>query len=331
MKAENKNKIRIITLTILVGLILMGVKFYAWGITGSAAIFSDALESFVNIVSGCLVLFSVVYASRPKDKSHPYGHGKIEFLSAGFEGGLILLAGLSIIYTGAASFIHQEPLSNIESGFWLTLFSGVINGLMGFVLITKGKKQYSDAMYSNGKHLMTDALTSLALVLGIGMIWLTGLEWIDGLIAIIFGVWIIFSGFKILSNSIQSLLDRADEEKLKKVIKLLNENRREKWIDIHNLRIQKYGSQLHIDCHLTLPWYDSLEESHKEVHKVEKIVHGLSDQEVEFFIHTDPCLPDSCSICQLSNCPERKHEMTRKLEWTLENLIPDIKHSNKTI
>jgi divalent metal cation (Fe/Co/Zn/Cd) transporter len=162
------------------------------------------------------------------------------------------------------------------------------------------------------------------------MIWLTGLIWIDGLVAIIFGLWIIHSGYKTLSNSIQSLLDRADEEKLNKLISLLNNNRREKWIDIHNLRIQKYGSQLHIDCHLTLPWYDSLEQTHKEVSNVEEVIHSLSDQEVEFFIHADPCLPDSCSICQLSNCPERKFEMTRKLEWTLENLIPDIKHTVQT-
>ena len=117
--------------------------------------------------------------------------------------------------------------------------------------------------------------------------------------------------------------------KLNQVVEILNTNRREKWIDMHNLRVLKYGSHLHVDSHITLPWYEKLEDSHIEVTAVENLIKEKLEGEVEFFIHADPCLPNSCPICSVKNCIARKAEFVKQLEWTLENMLPDAKHTLK--
>ena len=182
-------------------------------------------------------------------------------------------------------------------------------------------------MLANGKHLIADMITSAGIVLGLIIIQLTRINWIDNALAIVLGVYIICTGFKIVMESFGNLLDEQDQEKIDQLIKILNKNRRENWIDMHNLRILKYGSGLHVDAHITLPWYLSLEKAHDEVDAVEKLVVKEIGEEMEFFIHADPCLPKSCSICSVQNCPERKFPQVKKLEWTKANMLPDEKHT----
>jgi cation diffusion facilitator family transporter len=325
--ADNKLKIKTMQLVLLVGILLLGVKFYAYFYTRSNAILTDALESVVNVIGGAFALYSVYYASRPKDKDHPYGHGKIEFLSAGFEGGMITLAGLAMIIKGIAAFFEKDELRQAEAGAYLSAFTGLVNYLIGSYLIKKGKAYNSSSMTADGKHLLSDSLSSVGLVIGLLVIYYTGLHWIDYILTILFGGAIIYTGFKLVKESITNLLDEADSSKLQDVIDVLNKNRRPKWVDIHNLRVLKYGSHLHVDCHITLPWYDTLEDAHHEVSLVEKLVKENSDQEMEFFIHADPCLPASCPICPLQDCPKRKAVFVKQLEWTLNNVLPDKKHS----
>ncbi|HET6991863.1 MAG TPA: cation diffusion facilitator family transporter [Bacteroidia bacterium] len=306
---------------------LLGLKFYTWYLTRSNAILTDALESIVNVVAGLFALFSITYAARPRDKDHPYGHGKIEFISAGFEGALIFFAGGFIIYESVLGFFHEHAIPKADIGAYLTAFSGLCNFLMGYYLVRKGKKQNSALMLANGKHLIADMITSAGIVLGLIVIHITKITWIDNALAIVLGVYIICTGFKIVMESFGNLLDEQDQEKIDQLIKILNKNRRDNWIDMHNLRILKYGSGLHVDAHITLPWYLSLEKAHDEVEAVEDLVVKEVDAEMEFFIHADPCLPKSCSICSVQNCPERKFEQVKKLEWTKENMLPDAKHS----
>jgi divalent metal cation (Fe/Co/Zn/Cd) transporter len=141
------------------------------------------------------------------------------------------------------------------------------------------------------------------------------------------GGYITYNGLKLTRESVFNLLDKADYHKLKHIVSLLQEHRREKWIDMHNLRVLKYGSHLHVDCHITLPWYETLEQTHEEVDMVEKLVKANVQSDIEFFIHADPCLPQSCSICVIKDCLYRKHEFVKKLDWNLDNLLPDKKHS----
>lgn len=324
---KDKQKIRAVMLVLLASIFLLCIKFTAWYFTNSKAILTDALESIVNVVAGGFALFSIYYASQPRDENHPYGHGKMEFLSAGFEGGLIFIAGITIIINSVYSFFQPVILQSLELGVWLTVISGVANFLMGTYLVKNGKASNSVLMVANGKHLISDTISSAGLVIGLALILITGLYWIDHLLAILFGIIILVTGFKLLKKSVNSLLDEADHEKLQFLIEQLQTHRKDKWIDIHNLRVIKYGPNLHVDCHMTLPWYESLESSHSEVSAVENLIRESLGSDVEFFIHADPCvMPTSCSICQVAPCNFRKAAFEKKIEWEFSNLLPNQKH-----
>jgi len=311
---------------LIVGIVLMIIKFAAFFITHSNAILTDALESIINVFAGSLALYSLYYSSRPKDQDHPYGHGKIEYLSSGIEGGLIFISGIAIIVKSCYSFIYPQQIHSLDIGLYLTLFTGSCNFYMGRYLIKHGKINQSTAMVAEGKHLLSDTISSVGIVIGLVIIYFTKQYWLDNLIALFAGLYICYMGYSLLKESVTNLLDEADVEKLKMVIEMLNKNRREKWIDMHNLRVLKYGSHLHVDAHITLPWYDKLEDSHTEVSMLENLIKQQLGNELEFFIHADPCLPISCPICVVQNCPVRKSEFVKRLDWTLENLLPNEKH-----
>jgi cation diffusion facilitator family transporter len=321
-----KFKIKTMRTILIIGSALMIVKFAAFFITHSNAILTDALESIINVFAGAFALFSLYYSSQPKDSDHPYGHGKIEYLSSGLEGSLIIFAGIAIIIKSIHSFFYPVMLHSLDVGLYLTILAGVCNYVMGRYLIRYGQRHNSTAMIADGKHLLSDTISSIAIVIGLLIIHFTKIYWLDNLIAVLAGIYICYTGYKLLKESVTSLLDEADVEKLNMVIGMLNKSRREKWIDMHNLRVLKYGTRLHVDAHITLPWYDNLETSHTEVALVENLIKQQLGDELEFFIHADPCLPISCPICVVQNCPVRKAEFVKRLEWTLENLLPDRKH-----
>lgn len=320
-------KIRLMRGVFVMGIVLCVVKFVAWYYTRSTAILSDALESIINIVAGGMATWGVALAAKPKDVEHPYGHGKIEFISAGAEGGLILLAGLYIIYEGVMGLFYKPQLKDLDTGIIITTITGCVNFFMGSVLIKEGKKHHSAILVADGKHLLTDTVTSFGVLVGILLVYLTGQVWIDSIVAIMLALYILYTGYKLVQDSLKTLLDQADYDKLHELITLFKENRRPKWIDIHNLRVQKYGSDLHVDCHFTLPWYDTLEESHKEVDYLREIVQDNMPQEVEFFVHADPCVPPhSCTVCILKDCAHRKAPLVEHVDWNIDNLLPNSKH-----
>lgn len=312
---------------LLGGLLIMALKLWAYFITHSNAVLTDALESIINIITGIFALFSLYYAARPKDEDHPYGHGKIELMSAGFEGGLILISGILIIAKSIYGFFHPHAIARLDIAALLSFVAGAANYIMGKYLINLGKKHQSVIMIADGKHLISDTISSIGLVIGLLVIHFTSLLWLDQVIAIIFGGFILFTGYKLVKQSINGLLDEADYENLEKLITVLNTNRKVKWIDMHNLRVLKYGHTLHIDAHITLPWYDNLENTHNEVISVEQLIKEKIHEEIEFFIHSDPCIPSSCAICNVKNCSYRSQPFERKLNWTLKNLLPNKKHT----
>ena len=313
-------------MVLIIGVVIMILKFAAFFITRSNAILTDALESIINVVAGSFALYSLYYSSRPKDSDHPYGHGKIEYLSSALEGSLISIAGIAIIIKSVYSFFYPQSLQALDIGLYLTLLTGAGNCIMGLYLIRYGKTHQSTAMVADGRHLLSDTVSSVGIVVGLLIIYLTRIYWLDNLVALIAGGYIMYMGYSLLKESVTGLLDEADVEKLKLVIAILNKSRREKWIDMHNLRVLKYGAHLHVDAHITLPWYDNLEETHKEVSLVENLIKKQLGNELEFFIHADPCIPTSCPICVVQNCPVRQADFVKRLEWTLENMLPDEKH-----
>ena len=319
-------KIKTMRKMLFFSIVLTVIKFVAYIITHSNAILTDALENIINVVAGAVALFSTYYASLPKDKNHPYGHGKVEYLSVGFEGALVIIAGGAIIFKSVMGFFTPHEIQSLDIGLYITVFGGLCYLIMGTYMVRKGKIHNTVLMVADGKHLLTDSLSSIGLIIGLAIMYFTKIYWLDNIIAIVFGFMILYTGIKLLKESVNNLLDEADYDKLNMLVTILNEHRADKWIDIHNLRVLKYGSHLHIDAHITLPWYDKLEDSHKEVISVENLIKEKLDGDIEFFIHADPCVPNSCPICVVKDCPVRKNEFIKRLDWTLENLLPDKKH-----
>lgn len=310
----------------IVGIFLFIIKLIAWYLTNSVAILTDTLESTINIIAGLFGLYSLYLSSLPKDRNHPYGHGKIEFISASVEGVLITLAGFYIIYEAVDNIKHPKILSKIDYGIILVFITAVINYIFGYYAIKKGKKNNSIALISSGKHLQTDTYSTIGIVIGLIVLYFTNITWLDSVIALIFAGFIIYTGYGIIREAISGIMDETDENLLQNVVQILNEKRRENWIDLHNLRIIKYGSTLHFDCHMTVPYYFNINEGHEEVEHLENIIKQHFGNRVEFFVHLDACKPFSCKICSIANCPFRSENFVEKISWNKDNIIKNQKH-----
>ncbi|MCX6298581.1 MAG: cation diffusion facilitator family transporter [Bacteroidetes bacterium] len=310
----------------LLSVVLFIVKISAYYFTHSLAILTDALESIVNVLAGFIGLYSLYIAAKPRDFEHPYGHGKAEFVSAAVEGGLIVAAGIMIIYETISNLIKHSNLESLDTGLILIALTGLVNYIAGSVCIKMGKKNNSLALIASGKHLHIDTYSTLAIIVGLGLMLLTKLYWLDKAIALFMGFFIIYNGYKIIRSSLAGIMDEADIELLNRFIGELNNNRQENWVDLHNLRVIKYGSLLHIDCHFTVPWYLNVHQAHNEIDALAALIKDKFGDAIELFVHTDGCLPFSCSICTKTDCAVRELPLKKRLDWSLENTISNKKH-----
>jgi cation diffusion facilitator family transporter len=309
-----------------VAVILFGVKIAAYFLTHSVAILSDALESIVNVAAGFIGLYSLFIASKPSDQNHPYGHGKAEFLSAAVEGTLIAVAGFVIIYQSVNNFINFQPIQKLDYGMLLIASTAFVNFLMGVISVQQGKKNNSLALIASGRHLQSDTLTTVGIIAGLAIIYFTNIIWLDGVIAILFAFIIIYTGYRILRKSIAGIMDEADTSLLEKMVRVLNNNRRKNWIDLHKLRVIKYGGRLHVDSHLTVPWYLNVHEAHVEIEELSTLIKEQFSNSMELFVHSDGCQYYQCPICFKNDCPVRQHPFEKRIEWTVENVLADKKH-----
>jgi cation diffusion facilitator family transporter len=325
-QTRDNRVLRIQQVAVALGVVILLVKFAAYYFTHSNTILTDALEAIVNIVAGAFALYSLYISAKPRDEDHPYGHGKVEFLSAGFEGILIILASILIIWKSILSFFHPEPIHDLQIGITLVVISGAANYLIGFYLERKAKEFHSLVLEADGKHLQTDGYISLAILAGVIVIWLTNIQALDSVFAILTALFISYTGYKLIRKSLVGIMDETDTDIIIPIITEVNNRRRDPWIDIHNLRVIQYGSMLHIDCHVTMPWYYTLEQTHTEIDTIAHIINEFYHFPVEVFIHPDPCVPQSCKLCQVADCKVRQHPFEKKVEWELSNVIQNRKH-----
>ncbi len=331
MLTSQEIKYRWMSVSFGLSIILLLLKLLAYYLTNSTAILTDALESIVNVVASGFALYSIYLSGLPPDENHPYGHGKIEFLSSGFEGALILSAGLFILVQAAYSFFEPKALENLGWGLALIAFTTVVNALTGFALVENGKKTDSAALTADGQHLLTDSLSSLIVLIGVAVVWLTRIVWLDSVLSLGLAGLIMFNGVKMVRQSVARLMDETDAPTLDRVVDTLNGHKSRNWIDVHNLRVQKYGADLHVDCHLTLPYYWELNRVHDEVHQFEETIKAGFRSEVEIFVHTDPCLSDCCHYCRVENCPVRAEAFQQDILWTSPLLITNQKHFERSV
>ena len=330
MQSAAKQNYRIQLWISILSLLLFGAKIVAYHYTNSMAILTDALESIVNVIAGFIGLYSLYVAAKPRDTDHPYGHGKAEFLSAAAEGALITAAGIMIIYETVLNILEPNPVQRLDTGLWVVGITAVVNYVAGTMCLRIGRRNNSAALQASGKHLQIDTYSTIGIILGLVIVLITGLYWLDKVIALLMSIFIIYNGYRIIRSSIAGIMDEADTELLKSFISVLNNHRHPNWIDLHNLRVIKYGSLLHIDCHLTVPWYLNVHEAHREIDALVELTRQKFGDAIEFFVHTDGCLPFSCSICIKDDCPVRQHPFTQRLEWTLTNVISNEKHRRET-
>ncbi|MEA5458544.1 cation diffusion facilitator family transporter [Arcicella sp. LKC2W] len=324
--ASDFKKYKWIFLSFVISTLLMIGKFIAYYTTYSSAILTDALESIINVVASAFAFYAIYLASQPKDLNHPYGHGKIEFFSAGLEGVLIVLASVFIVFHASESLIHPTQFNDLQIGLIIISAGTIINYLLGYFIEKEGVIRSSPTLIADGKHLKLDAVSGLILVTAVILVYLTNIVWIDGVASIIFALFMAWNGVKIIRKSIGGLMDETNEEVLEKVVDILKSNQKNDWIDMHNLRIQEYGADIHIDAHLTLPRYWNLEKVHEVVHEFEDIIGESFNSDVEIFIHTDPCLPECCHYCKIENCPIRQVPKTVDIDWNKVNLSLNQKH-----
>ncbi len=316
-----KARLIAISASFLVGAALMALKFYAYRLTHSSAILSDALESIINVVASAFALGSILLAARPPDESHPYGHGKIEYFSAGFEGALIVLAALAIFKTGLSHILHPLELPHLQGGLLILLGASLINLVLGIGLVRVGRRTSSLTLLADGKHVLTDVYTSGAVLFGLLLVHYTGWYWLDGAVACSVGVHILILGGKLVRQSFAALMHASDPELLKEIGVLLGEYRKDTWIDIHQLRAWHSGNLLHIDFHLILPRDFALEESHREGKEVEEIIKEHFGGAASVLIHLDPCTDPDCPVCSRYLCGLRGEDLKKRIPWTWETLI----------
>jgi cation diffusion facilitator family transporter len=318
--------IRVQTGVSLLGAALFIIKVIAWVLTGSNAVMTDALESVVNLTAGLVGLYSLYLAALPRDENHPYGHGRIEWISASLEGSMILAAGITILIKAIYNFFIPVELSSLDIGLVLIAVAGGLNGLAGWLVYRRGIQVHSMTLQASGKHLMSDGWSTLGLIIGLSLVLITGEVWLDNLVAIIFGIYIMYSGIRILKKSLAGIMDEMDYGLLEKIAGRLNNIRKPELIDVHNLRIVQYGILIHVDCHITAPWYMNVVESHALVSEIEDKISDLDGRPVEWFIHVDACHSDTCRICTLQVCEVRQEKFMEKLSWGVNNLLPNQNH-----
>ncbi|MGY3091397.1 cation diffusion facilitator family transporter [Hymenobacter sp. UYAg731] len=321
-----QTKYRLGLLSLVVSIGLVAVKFYAYHLTRSQAVLTDALESIINVATSGFALYSLYLASLPKDENHPYGHGKIENLSLGFEGGLIFMAGAFILYSASGHFWHPHPVARPDWGVLLLASTAVVNLAVGLLLVRNGKRLNSVALVGDGQHLYIDALTSIVSSAALVLVAATGVLRFDSGAALLLGGFILVNGWRMVRRSVSGLMDETDTAVVAEVIAELQAQRRAPWIDVHNLRVQRYGANLHIDCHMQMPYYFTLEQVHTELHDIEELIRARFAVEVEMFVHADPCTFAACSLCLMPECPVRQFALRHEVTWTVQNAVKNERH-----
>lgn len=256
-------------LSIGAALLTMAIKATAYYLTGSVGFLSDAAESIVNLVGAIVALVMLTIASRPADEEHAYGHSKAEYFSSGIEGTLILIAAVSIAVAAVQRLIHPVPLEKLGLGLLVLGAASLINLTVGLIMIQTGKARSSITLEANGQHLMTDVWTSVGVLAGVGLVSLTGWDWIDPVVALAVAANIVWSGVQIVRSSASGLMDTALPAQQQALIKELLEEYRRSGIDFHALRTRQAGARAFVSFHVLVPGDWTVQRGHDLLEKVE--------------------------------------------------------------
>lgn len=307
--------------SLVAGSLIFAAKWAAWQLTGSTAVLSDALESIVNVVAASFAVGSVAFAARPADRNHPYGHGKIEFVAAAFEGGLITFAALLIAFEGARDLLGTPEVAQLDLGLAITAGAGVANLILGAFLVRTGRRHASLTLVADGKHVLSDFWTTVGVVVGLLLVRLTGLAWFDPAVAILVAVNLAWTGIRLVREAAGGLLDEEDRELLGRLLGAVNASLDSDVIAVHNLRAIRSGRYVHVDAHLVVPEYWTVEQAHEAANDFERRVVAAGEIEGQIMFHSDPCRRAYCARCAVPDCPIRREPLRARPPLTLEELV----------
>ncbi len=317
---EIRPRRRAAILSLVVSVLLFGIKFAAYKRTGSHAILSDALESIVNILTAFLALTVIGWANQPADEDHPYGHGKAEYFSAAFEGGLISFAGLMILVQAGEALFDGPEIRRLDQGLWLIAAAGVINYFLGRYLLRVGHKGGSAALIASGHHVLSDVWTSCGVILGLLLVYWTGWLLLDPLIALAVGVQLSWTGIHLVRKAAGGLLDQEDPGVIERLSELFTKHAFPGIIRIHYTRVIRSGDRHHVDAHVVLPEFWSVQEAHGQTNRFEERVLDEYGRSGEIMFHFDPCRQAYCKICDLPECPIRRVPFEKRVPFSPDEL-----------
>lgn len=322
---DDRVRLWAITLSLIVSFALLAAKFQAYRLTGSTAILSDALESIVNVVAAVFAIAALIFAGRPADRNHPYGHGKMEFLSAAFEGGLIAFAAVLIGYEVVQGLLYGVSLRSLDTGVAVVLGAGLVNLALGVYLVRTGRRYDSLTLVADGRHVMADFYTSAGIVVGLLLVRVTGLSWLDPLVAAVVALNLLWTGLRLVRQAAAGLLDEEDPALLGRLLDALQPQLGQGVIRVHHLRAIRAGRVHHVDAHLVVPEFWTVERSHELAeHLGERVMKDLG-VEGEMTLHTDPCHRVYCRMCDLEDCPIRRDLFLGRPALTLDEAVqPDM-------
>ncbi len=275
-------------LSLWIGCGMFGIKSYAYLTTGSAAILSDAAESVVHVLAVAFATYSLWLVNKPADQEHHYGHTKISFISAGFEGAMITIAAIFILFESIHKWINGIEIQNLDTGLYLTISALFINAALGSYLIVVGKRRDSLILRANGIHVLTDAWTSLGVAVGVALTWMTGWKPLDPICAIVVALNILYSGYKLSRESIEGLMDKADPKVDSTLIEILDQAKAEFEIEYHGLKHLNTGEGHRIDFHLLFEDELSIQEAHQIATEIENRIKKTLGKKVQISSHLEP-------------------------------------------
>ena len=322
---DSRIRLRAGLLSLVVSLVMLAAKYQAYRMTGSTAVLSDALESIINVLAAVFSLGGLIFAGRPADRNHPYGHGKIEFFSAAFEGGLIAFASCLIVYAAIRSLVGGPDVRQIGFGLLVVFGSGLVNLALGLYLVRTGRRYASLTLVADGQHVLADVWTSAGVIVGLGLVHLTGKAWLDPLAALLVALWLMVTGFRLVRHAAGGLLDEEDPLLLTRVLAALQRYVGGGVIRVHHLRAIRSGRFQHVEAHLVVPEFWSVERAHDLSEELgERVMRDLG-AEGEMVFHTDPCHRMYCVTCDLEDCPIRREPFLKLTPLTLEEAVqPDM-------
>jgi cation diffusion facilitator family transporter len=307
--------------SVVAGAAIVLVKVIAYQATGSSAILSDAFEGLTNVVAAGFSLGAILFSRQPPDRDHPYGHGKIEHLSAVFEGGLIAFAAILTASYAARELWRGPEVAALDFGLVLTAATGAANALLGAFLIRTGRTHGSVALTADGQHVLADFKTTLGVLLGLGVVRLTGVAAADPIAAMLVAANLAVTGFRLVRVGAGALLDEVDPALLGRIVDVFATARRPGLIRLHHLRAIRSGLLTHIDAHLIVPEFWSVEDAHGKTNALEKRLLKEAAIDGDVALHIDPCETHYCAECDLEDCPVRAADFVALRLLTLQEAI----------